>query len=151
MAGGRASQSRREREDSHRERRAELAAVGQNLADGGGFGGRRRREASRVLEGAGVHPQFGGAVEAGCELGEGRRRYSAAQTRSEADPGERGALARAGEAPELRGRARNAEPGASRRADGPADLDDGGAAGGGERESAQRGEDYREVAAKPAE
>lgn len=142
MVGGRAFQSWREREDSHRERRAELAAIGQNLADGGGFGGGRRREASRVLEGAGVHSQFGGAVEAGGEFGEGRRRDFAAQTRCEADSGERGALARAREAPELRGRARNAESGAARRADGPADLDDGGAAGGSERESAQCGEDY---------
>lgn len=55
MAGGGAFQPRREREDSHRERRAEPAAVGEDLADGRGFGGRRRREAPRVLEGAGVH------------------------------------------------------------------------------------------------
>ena len=90
-------------------------------------------------------------MEAGREFGEGRRRDFAAEARSEADSRERGALARAREAAELRGRARNAEPGAARRTDGPTDLDDGGAAGGSERESAQRREDYREVAAQSAE
>lgn len=151
MAGSGALQSRRECEDYHRQRGAEPASLREDLADGGRSGRGCRREAAHLLEGAGVHSELGGAVEMRCGAGEGGGRHSAAQARGEAGARERGALAGAREAADLRRRARDAESGASRCAHRSADLDDRCAAGGGERESAQRGEDHREVAAKPAE